>query len=101
MINDYAFSVIVTLGGIVNWNNQPDREAASVVRKGVGHKTILKAVATRYPLVNPIQSNPLCKDLLWKLVKYAVSDDASEVLSYSFECMQNFCVIFYPTCPLR
>ena len=34
--HDYAFSAIVTLGGIVNWNNQPDREAVSLVRKGVG-----------------------------------------------------------------
>ena len=34
--HDYAFSASVTLGGIVNWNNQPDREAVSLVRKGVG-----------------------------------------------------------------
>ena len=25
--HDYAFYAMVTLGGIVNWNNQPDREA--------------------------------------------------------------------------
>ena len=38
------------------WNNQPDREASSLVRKGVGRNTILRAVETPYPTVNPIQS---------------------------------------------
>ena len=48
---------MVTLEGIVFWNNQPDREASSLVRKGVGRNTILRAVETPYPTVNPIQSN--------------------------------------------
>ena len=50
---------MVTLEGIVFWNNQPDREASSLVRKGVGRNTILRAVETPYPTVNPIQSNPM------------------------------------------
>ena len=40
------------------WNNQPDREAFGLVRKGVGQSTVLRAVETPYPKVNPIQSNP-------------------------------------------
>ena len=34
--HDYAFSAIVTLGGIVNWNNRTDREASppSMEREG-------------------------------------------------------------------
>ena len=43
---------------IVLWNNQPDREAFGLVRKGVGQSTVLRAVETPYPKVNPIQSNP-------------------------------------------
>ena len=38
------------------WNNQPDREAFGLVRKGVGQSTVLRAVETPYPKVNPIQS---------------------------------------------
>ena len=49
---------MVTLEGIVLWNNQPDREAFGLVRKGVGQNTVLRAVETPYPKVNPIQSNP-------------------------------------------
>ena len=49
---------MVTLEGIVLWNNQPDREAFGLVRKGVGQSTVLRAVETPYPKVNPIQSNP-------------------------------------------
>ena len=41
------------------WNNQPDREAFGLVRKGVGQSTVLRAVETPYPKVNPIQSNPM------------------------------------------
>ena len=41
------------------WNNQPDREAFGLVRKGVGQSTVLRAVETPYPKVNPIQSNSL------------------------------------------
>ena len=44
------------------WNNQPDREAFGLVRKGVGQSTVLRvlrAVETPYPKVNPIQSNPI------------------------------------------
>ena len=41
------------------WNNQPDREAFGLVRKGVGQSTVLRAVETPYPKVNPIQSNPV------------------------------------------
>ena len=37
------------------WNNQPHREASSLVRKGVGWNTILRAVKTPYPTVNLIQ----------------------------------------------
>ena len=48
---------MVTLEGIVLWNNQPDREAFGLVRKGVGQSTVLRAVETPYPKVNPIQSN--------------------------------------------
>ena len=40
------------------WNNQPDREAFGLVRKGVGQSTVLRAVERPYPKVNPIQSNP-------------------------------------------
>ena len=40
------------------WNNQPDREAFGLVRKGVGQSTVLRAVETPYPKVNPIQSDP-------------------------------------------
>ena len=40
------------------WNNQPDREAFGLVRKGVGQSTVLRAVETPYPNENPIQSNP-------------------------------------------
>ena len=47
---------MVTLEGIVLWNNQPDREAFGQVRKGVGQSTDLRAVETPYPKVNPIQS---------------------------------------------
>ena len=47
---------MVTLEGIVLWNNQPDREAFGLVRKGVGQSTVLRAVETPYPKVNPIQS---------------------------------------------
>ena len=50
---------MVTLEGIVLWNNQPDREAFGLVRKGVGQSTVLRAVETPYPKVNPIQSNPM------------------------------------------
>ena len=50
---------MVTLEGIVLWNNQPDREAFGLVRKGVGQSTVLRAVETPYPKVNPIQSNPI------------------------------------------
>ena len=39
------------------WNNQPDREAFGLVRKGVGQSTVLRAVETPYPKVNPIQSS--------------------------------------------
>ena len=35
--------------------NQPDCEALGLVRKGVGQNTILRAVETSYPIVNPIQ----------------------------------------------
>ena len=52
---------MVSLEGIVLWNNQPDREAFGLVRKGVGQSTVLRAVETPYPKVNPIQSNPLRK----------------------------------------
>ena len=52
---------MVTLEGIVLWNNQPDREAFGLVRKGVGQSTVLRAVETPYPKVNPIQSNPIIK----------------------------------------
>ena len=48
-----------TLEGIVLWNNQPDREAFGLVRKGVGQSTVLRAVETPYPKVSPIQSNPM------------------------------------------
>ena len=41
--------------------NQPDREAFGLVRKGVGQSTVLRAVETPYPKVNPIQSNPIIK----------------------------------------
>ena len=47
---------MVTLEGIVLWNNQPDREAFGLVRKGVGKSTVLRAVEKPYPKVNPIQS---------------------------------------------
>ena len=50
---------MVTLEGIVLWNNQPDREAFGLVRKGVGQSTVLRAVETPYPKVNPIQSYPI------------------------------------------
>ena len=40
---------------VVLWNNQPGREAFGLVRKGVGQNTILRAVETPYPIVNPIQ----------------------------------------------
>ena len=49
------------------WNNQPDREAFGLVRKGVGQSTVLRAVETPYPKVNPIQSNPIevqCPNML-------------------------------------
>ena len=61
--HDYAFFAMVTLEGIVFWNNQPGREASSLVRKGVGRNTILSAVETPYPTVNPIQSEFLSKNL--------------------------------------
>ena len=48
---------MVTLEGFVLWNNQPDREAFGLVRKGVGQSTVHRAVETPYPKVNPIQSN--------------------------------------------
>ena len=59
---------MVTLEGIVLWNNQPDREAFGLVRKGVGQSTVLRAVETPYPKVNPIQFNPIqmIKKLLLK-----------------------------------
>ena len=60
---------MVTLEGIVLWNNQPDREAFGLVRKGVGQSTVLRAVETPYPKVNPIQSNPMCT-LLWCFMPY-------------------------------
>ena len=49
---------MVTLEGIVLWNNQPDREAFGLLRKDVGQNTLLGAVETPYPKVNPILSNP-------------------------------------------
>ena len=50
---------MVTLEGVVLWNNRPDREAFGLVRIGVGQSTVLRAVETSYPKVNPIQSNPI------------------------------------------
>ena len=62
---------MVTLEGIVLWNNQPDREAFGLVRKGVGQSTVLRAVETPYPKVNPIQSNPTANNTLVKIeIKY-------------------------------
>ena len=36
---------------------QPDREAFGLVRKGVGQSTVLRAVDTPYPKVNPTRSS--------------------------------------------
>ena len=63
---------MVTLEGIVLWNNQPDREAFGLVRKGVGQSTVLRAVETPYPKVNPIQSNPT-----WSLQIYILCTTVS------------------------
>ena len=52
------------------WNNQPDREALSLVRKGVGLNTILRAVETPYPTVNPIQSSQLV--LIFEILIYEI-----------------------------
>ena len=60
---------MVTLEGIVLWNNQPDREAFGLVRKGVGQSTVLRAVETPYPKVNPIQSNPIKSFTVWEELK--------------------------------
>ena len=53
----YAFTPMVTLEGIFLWTNHPYREAQGLVRKRVGHWTILRAVETPVPdsKSNPIQ----------------------------------------------
>ena len=50
---------MVTLEGIFLWTNHPYHEAQGLVRKRVGHWTILRAVETPVPdsKSNPIQSN--------------------------------------------
>ena len=67
-VSDGSDNYPSTLEGIVLWNNQPDREAFGLVRKGVGQSTVLRAVETPYPKVNPIQFNPIqmIKKLLLK-----------------------------------
>ena len=64
----YSFSLVwlVALDTVVftverkPWTNHPYREAQGLVRKRVGHWTILRAVETPVPesKSNPIQSNP-------------------------------------------
>ena len=103
---------MVTLEGIVFWNNQPDREASSLVRKGVGRNTILRAVETPYPTVNPIQSNPvslfnvnsynklhttLCSDQLLVLSKmvYLEKFDLLKLFCQLQDVRLIFCVLFH------
>ena len=74
---------MVTLEGIVFWNNQPDREALSLVRKGVGRNTILRAVETPYPTVNPIQSNPYFHFFFMTMTRFQI------VLKYMSRSVQG------------
>ena len=65
------------------WNNQPDREALSLVRKGVGRITILRAVETPYPTVNPIQSNPYFHFFFMTMTRFQI------VLKYMSRSVQG------------
>ena len=48
--------VVVAVEESILWNNHPDRKGLAGVRKGLGHRTIFRAVATPVPTLYPIPS---------------------------------------------
>ena len=72
----YAFTPMVTLEGIFLWTNHPYHEAQGLVRKRVGHWTILRAVATPVPesKSNPIQSISITKTSYFIAAPYMSSE---------------------------